>query len=214
MLSVSPHTIRAWERRYQVLTPRRNAARQRRYSPEDIATLLRVKRSVTRYGVSLKVAVKAAQGELAVPAADALVDLKPGSSAAAVRQPAGELFWRSVVDLIPQAIVVLDRAGRVMEANAAAARVLAFPLERMVGRRLVDFVEPAARKRAGEFLQAAFSQSQAFEVRLRQPREDYRCWFVCRPFMHDRHVRVAVFAGPAQTPVEPSLATRADPEGR
>lgn len=214
MLSVSPHTIRAWERRYQVLTPRRNAARQRRYSAEDIATLLQVKRSVARYGVSLKVAVKAVQGELAVPAMDALVDPRPASSGAAVRQPGGELFWRSVVDLIPQAIVVLDRSGRVMEANAAAARVLAFPLERMVGRRLVDFLEPAVRKRAGECLQAAFSQSQAFEVRLRQPREAHRCWFVCRPFMHDRHVWVAVFAGPAQTLVEPSLATIDDPERR
>ena len=214
MLSVSPHTIRAWERRYQVLTPRRNAARQRRYSAEDIATLLQVKSSVTRYGVSLKVAVKAVQGELAVPAVDAQVDAKAGSSAAAVRQPAGELFWRSVVDLIPQAIVVLDRAGRVIEANAAAARVLAFPLERMVGRRLVDFVEPASRKRAAEILQAAFGHSQAFEVRLRQPRENYRCWFVCRPFMHERNVWVAVFAAPAQTPAEPSLATPDEPQGR
>src|SRR5215813_1577747 len=103
MLSVSPHTIRAWERRYQVLTPRRSPARQRRYSAADIATLLQVKRSVTRYGVSLKVAVKAAQGELTVPALDALIDMESGSSGGALGQAGSEHLWRSVVDLIPQA---------------------------------------------------------------------------------------------------------------
>jgi len=208
MLSVSPHTIRAWERRYQVLTPRRSPARQRRYSAADIATLLQVKRSVTRYGVSLKVAVKAVQGELAVPATDALIERESSKPGDALRQAGGELFWRSVVDLIPQAIFVLDRTGRVVEANAAAARVLAFPLERMAGRRLVDFVEPPARKRVRDLLQAAFGQSQGFEAHLRQPRQDHRCWFVCRPFLHDGEVWVAVFAGRVQPPpVKPRLAT-------
>jgi len=207
MLSVSPHTIRAWERRYQVLTPRRSASRQRRYSPEDIAILLQVKRSVTRYGVSLKVAVKAVQGELTVPALDGPIERESSSSEVALGQAGGELVWRSVVDLIPQAIFVLDRTGRVVEANAAAAQVLAFPLERMVGRRLVDFVEPGARKRVRDLLQAAFGQPQGFEACLRQPRQDHRCWFVCRPFLHDRQVWVAVFAGHVQlTPVEPTLA--------
>jgi len=208
ILSVSPHTIRAWERRYQVLTPRRSAARQRRYSAEDIATLLQVKRSVIRYGVSLKVAVKAVQGELGVPAVDAQIDTKSDSSGGALGQAGGEHLWRSVVDLIPQAIVVLDRTGRIVEANAAAARVLAFPLERMANRRLADFVEPAARKHVHEVLRAAFGQYQEFEACLRQPRHDHRCWFVSRPFLHDRRVWVAVFAGRVQPPpAEPSLAT-------
>jgi len=170
--------------------------------------LLQVKRSVTRYGVSLKVAVKAVQGELAVPATDALIERESSSSEVALGQAGGELVWRSVVDLIPQAIVVLDRSGRIVEGNAAAARVLAFPLERMVNRRLVDFVEPAARKRVHEILRAAFGQYQEFEACLRQPRHDHRCWFVSRPFLHDRRVWVAVFAGRVQPPpAEPRLAT-------
>ena len=39
MLGISPHTIRAWERRHLMVTPTRTASGQRRYSSDDVDLL-------------------------------------------------------------------------------------------------------------------------------------------------------------------------------
>src|SRR5438067_105835 len=44
LIGVSPHTIRAWERRYRVVTPRRTPSRQRRYSADEVEALRRLRR--------------------------------------------------------------------------------------------------------------------------------------------------------------------------
>lgn len=205
MLGMSPHTIRAWERRYQVLTPRRNAAQQRRYTASDVDQLLKVKQLVTRYGFSLKVAVDAAQGELPVSAMTEAADRESADRGDSRRQPArDERFWQALFDLIPQAIVILNRTGRIREANAAAAHLFAHPVQRLVGRRLTDFVAAPARKRVGDLLQGAFSQSRVFEAPLRSARDAPNCWFDCRPFMSDCQLWLAVFA----SPVSPARRTR------
>ena len=46
LTGINPATLRAWERRYQLLTPRRSAAGYRLYTDEDIATLARIKRLI------------------------------------------------------------------------------------------------------------------------------------------------------------------------
>src|SRR5215472_8351110 len=71
MVGLSRHTIRAWERRHQ-LHPSRTPSGQRRYTADDVALLLHVKRAVTQHRLSLKVAFGSAQGELSVPALQAV----------------------------------------------------------------------------------------------------------------------------------------------
>lgn len=46
LTGINPATLRAWERRYQLLTPRRSAAGYRLYSDEDISILSRIKRLI------------------------------------------------------------------------------------------------------------------------------------------------------------------------
>jgi DNA-binding transcriptional MerR regulator len=209
ILGMSPHTIRAWERRYQVLMPRRNAAQQRRYTASDVDQLLKVKQLVTRYGFSLKVAVETAQGELSISAMSAAADREPPDRGDSRRQPdRDERFWQSVFDLVPQAIVILNRTGRIREANATAAHLFAHPVQRLVGRRLTDFVAAPARKLVGDFLQGAFSQSRVFEAPLRSARDAPNCWFDCRPFMSDCELWLAVFASPVSPERRPKLSIR------
>jgi methanogenic corrinoid protein MtbC1 len=43
---LSPHTIRAWERRYSALTPQRTLSNRRLYSDEDIAKLVLLRKAV------------------------------------------------------------------------------------------------------------------------------------------------------------------------
>ena len=203
MLGVSTHTIRAWERRYNVLTPGRNAAHQRQYRPNEVAMLLQVKQSVIAHGLSLKVAVKAARGELTVPGLVAVADGESCEQSASNRHEAAvRPPWQSVVDLMPQAILVMDRAGRIAKANAAAARVIGFPIDRIVGRLLVDFVAAEARQDADELTRAAFVAGRAFEVRLRRPRNGSQCWFDCRPFMYGHDIWIAVFADLTPPPAD------------
>src|SRR2546421_7245396 len=108
MVGVSPHTIRAWERRHHVLTPERTASHQRRYTPEDVVLLLQVKRAVSTRGLSLKIAVQAARGTLSATSDD---------DAAIVRMPSSEPSWRSVMDVLPYLIPILGPDGAIVHAN-------------------------------------------------------------------------------------------------
>ncbi len=197
MIGVSPHTIRAWERRHQLLTPQRTPRRQRRYTADDVALLLQVKHAVTAHGLSLKVAVRSAHGDLSVPALDALpaprgpdgLDARPTPDAGAAHAA-----WRSAVDLLPQMIAIIDLGGRVLDGNRAAATVLGLPRDQLVGLPLATLL---ARVSPGTDvsgrLQRAFVQPTGFELRLRTPAGSGPWWFDCRPFTHERELRVAVF---------------------
>ncbi|HYW07061.1 MAG TPA: MerR family transcriptional regulator [Longimicrobium sp.] len=46
LTGINPATLRAWERRYQLLTPLRSPAGYRLYSDADVATLARIKRLI------------------------------------------------------------------------------------------------------------------------------------------------------------------------
>src|SRR5690242_9246983 len=66
LLGVSPHTVRAWERRHGIVRPVRTASGQRRYRAEDVELLRDVKRAVERDGLSLRVAFQTASGSQAI----------------------------------------------------------------------------------------------------------------------------------------------------
>ena len=100
MVGMSAHTIRAWEKRYQILTPQRTESGQRRYTMADVDLLQQVKLAVSSRHLSLKLAVGFAQGRVEEPP-EAPVD---GSDPLLARdlsvEPPG--LWRTVADLLPE----------------------------------------------------------------------------------------------------------------
>ena len=60
---LSPNTIRTWERRYQVVEPRRSPAGGRRYGDQDVERLLLL-RQLTNMGVSISSAARLENSEL------------------------------------------------------------------------------------------------------------------------------------------------------
>src|SRR2546430_17375759 len=56
MAGLSPHTIRAWEQRYQVVSPPRTGSNQRRYATDDLERLIRFKQSVVGLRLSRRLA--------------------------------------------------------------------------------------------------------------------------------------------------------------
>ena len=102
MLGMTAHTIRAWERRFAAVSPMRTHSGQRRYRLEDVETLKRVKDLASSRGLSLRIAVAEALGEL-----PELEGLGPQSSTAgeeATRADGGP--WRVVADLEAQGLLV------------------------------------------------------------------------------------------------------------
>jgi DNA-binding transcriptional MerR regulator len=217
MVGVSPHTIRAWERRHHVLNPQRTASRQRRYTPEDVELLLQVRRRVSAQGLSLKIAVQAAQGLLSVPAEDSFLPpsridgfRRPVGSTALGASPAADVLtppeppWRAVADLLPQPIVVLDGQGAVVEANQAASRLLAEPLERLAGRPFLDWLDGVDTAREAHTWQAPFERSRDRNLRLKTAGGEIEVRCDLLPFTHQGKQRLAVIAAsPARQPVQP-----------
>jgi DNA-binding transcriptional MerR regulator/methylmalonyl-CoA mutase cobalamin-binding subunit len=76
LTGINPATLRAWERRYQLLTPRRSPAGYRLYTDEDIAILARIKRLIDE-GLTIGEAlerVRLSSAPLAAHADGSLVD--------------------------------------------------------------------------------------------------------------------------------------------
>jgi DNA-binding transcriptional MerR regulator len=183
LVGVSPHTIRAWERRHHVLTPERTASRQRRYTTEDVELLLQVKRAVSTRGLSLKIAVQAARGTL---------DSHPEDEGAIVRIPSAEPSWRSVMDVLPYLIAVLGADGAIVDANQGAARALGRPPQWLAGRSLLNFVEPGDRPRAAAAWQPPFSRRFDCRVHLRTAAGSEAYSFDCWPLTQGGEPRLAV----------------------
>jgi DNA-binding transcriptional MerR regulator len=183
MVGVSAHTIRAWERRHHVLTPERTASRQRRYTPKDVELLLQVKRAVSTRGLSLKIAVRAAQGTLNAPSA---------ADPSIVRIPSSEPSWRAVIDVLPYLIAILGTDGAIVDANQGAARALGRPTEWLAGRPLIDFVELPDQPRAAAAWQPPFARRFDCRVRLRTAAGSEAYTFDCWPLAQAGEPRLAV----------------------
>lgn len=129
---VSVELIRAWERRYGVLAPRRTAAGYRVYTERDVALLRRL-RQLTEQGVSIGEAVEL------LPQLWAEVDSAAGRGAG----PVGEVSVQAWQEQVLAAAAALDqeRVSAVLDEVLAALpplkayeEVLA-PLQREVGER-------------------------------------------------------------------------------
>jgi PAS domain S-box-containing protein len=188
MIGFSPHTIRAWERRHQILKPYRTPSGQRRYSDDDVELLREVINGVVVRGLTLKVAVRAAHGAVTVPAtADSHC---AGSRAAEAAVPAtadGDVPWRAVADHMPQLIAVLDGEGRVVDANVALASASGCVREQLRGARFVDFADPYDRAKAVTAFRAPFQRRRGWELNLRLPGDGRLFAFDCLPIRFGDH---------------------------
>ena len=179
MVGLTPYTIRAWEKRYGALKPRRTSADHRRYTMEDVELLRRVKQGVSLKGLSLKLAVMRAQGEILEP------EIEGVKSASVPRvmddQPDEQAPWRAMADLSPLLMTVLTTEGRIVDANIAFARAAGVVRGSLRGARLVDFVDPHDRAKAVKAYRPPLQQRRGWELNLRTKMVSGMYSFDCWP---------------------------------
>jgi PAS domain-containing protein len=180
MTGLSPHTIRAWERRHDALQPTRSKTGQRKYTEDDVEFLIRVKRLTRARGLSLKVAVLEARG--LVPVAEALA---PSAEPLVTSSDGTEGPWRSVADLMPYLILLLDSKGRIVDASIPVARAVGRLRRELQGVRFVDLVEPYDRAKAARVYKAPLQQRRGWEINLKtrslRGLFSFDCWPIRQP---------------------------------
>lgn len=173
MTGLSTHTLRVWERRYDALKPARTAARQRRYSREDVEFLLRVKQLSRAGGRSIKLALEEARGDLPLD----LPGTPPPDLPAAIQ---AATMWRSVADLSPNLIAVLDGRGRIVDCNVAVVRITGQFRGQVQGTRFVDLIDPHDRAKAAQVYRRPLREHPAWELNVRTPRAQGLFSFDCQ----------------------------------
>lgn len=129
LTGINAATLRAWERRYGLLSPRRSAAGYRLYTDEDVATLARVKRLMDE-GLAIGEAVERVRRHSAPLPAGADEDRLAAARAE-----------------ILEGLLALDRP----RAQAAWERVAGLPAPRQVDEALMPVLrEVGCRWEAGE----------------------------------------------------------------
>ena len=160
LIGVSAHMLRAWERRYDLPPPARTESGQRRYTPAQIEHLRQVRHLVVTHGLAVPAAVDLA-GERAAP---------PSPGAEVAGEPLSSVphdLWAEVLDLVPELVLVLDRAGRIVSANVALAKLLRTTRERLPGLQFSDLVEPHDRAKAVALYRGPAVPHRDWEVNLR-----------------------------------------------
>jgi DNA-binding transcriptional MerR regulator len=204
MSGLSAHTIRAWERRYQVVSPHRTRTNQRRYATDDLERLVRFKQSVV--GLRLSRRLAALQQERG-PLSDALL-----SSARA--QPAEDCAyepddWRSAADLRPELIFVLDASGSVVDANIAVARATDLVRGRLKGLHFADVVDPQDRAKAEKIYRTPAAGRRDWALNLRGKKLVGLYIFDCRQVTRETGCLVVAVGRDARA--EPRLSPLAEP---
>jgi len=173
MVGISAHTIRAWERRYGVLSPERTGGNQRRYTVEDVEHLVHVKRAVSARGLSLKLAVMEQGGELP----SSVEREYPPAPALDQDRPQGP--WRNVADLFPELLLIINLDGTVVDANITVARALGVVREKLSGVRLVDLVEAYDQAKAVKLYRKP-ARRRGWELNMKAPHlkglYSFDCW--------------------------------------
>jgi DNA-binding transcriptional MerR regulator len=182
MTGVSEGLIRAWERRYGVLKPRRTASGYRAYTQADIEVLKRLKK-LTEEGVSIAEAVRLLP-KIKKEAKEHLEAQESPRKAGSVEQQAR---WRQEVLVAAERLdqqtieAVLDEAMSSLPPVAFFEDVLV-PLQREVGERWHDgqltiaeehLVTQAARQRVLTLLHQAPKRAKAHVICACFPSEDH-----------------------------------------
>jgi PAS domain-containing protein len=162
MVGMSPHTIRAWERRYRVVSPGRTQSNQRRYTSEDLETLIRVKQAVTARPLSLRLA--------AVEQADGIVPEALVSQPEVDEPPPSDYepdLWRLAADVLPNLMLLLDTRGRIVDTNIAVVRATGILRSRLRGFRFAEMVDPHDRARAVKVYRSPGPERRGWALNLK-----------------------------------------------
>lgn len=160
MLAMTPATIRACERRYQAIDPRRTAGGQRRYSVDDIAELHRIKALVAS-GRSVRLAALEQQGLNAEP-----LPVVAPTLTAAPAAVSGEA-WKAVADVLPLLVLFLTPSGRVADANAAVIEAFHTSREALLGTSFATLVHAYDRSKAVKLYTTPLTRRRGWELNLR-----------------------------------------------
>ena len=179
MIGVTPHTIRAWERRHGVVTDdHRPPGRIRRYSLDDVELLRRIRSGRVVQGLSLKLAVLWATGML--PPSQPSHPDSPGEPPPRSVDPDGGP-WRNVVDALPHLCFIVDGHGRLVDANVNAVKLAGSTREWLRGRPFSDLVEPYERARAAAVCLPPHPSRFRWEANLRKDGASRTYGFDCWP---------------------------------
>jgi PAS domain-containing protein len=168
MLGVSPHTIRAWERRHGIVHPVRTPTKQRRYRAEDVDLLRELKQTMEQSGLSLRLAYMTVTG--AITPAERSAGRAGGSAAARAAGSTDGSLWQMVSDVLPELILVLDRDGRIVESNVAVARTFGGVRQRYSGLDFSELIEPFDRQKAEMLYRPQLRATAAWELNVATPR--------------------------------------------
>lgn len=208
MSGVSEGLIRAWERRYGVLKPKRTPSGYRAYTESDIAVLKRLKQ-LTEEGVSIAEAVKL------LPSIKRDVREQSERGLPRPAAPGQAQKWRNEIliaaDRLDQQAIeaVLDEAMASLPPLSFWDEVLA-PLQREVGERWHSgamtvaeehLVTQAARQRIVSLLHQAPRRSKRHAVCACFPKEDHELGLMGAA-LRFRHAGWRVTFLGARTPVE------------
>lgn len=190
MVGLSAHTIRIWERRYGLVSPRRSGAGHRRYGMDEVQMLQRMKQAADTRGITLKMAALEVLGEL--PA-------QSSPSGGGGRDHGGDVLtddspWRAVADFLPQPILLLYASGRIADANMAFARAGGFIREKLRGTRFSELVDPYDRAKAAAIWREPRRARRGWELNLRTPMGSGLYSFDCWPLLSKGH-QVLVLIG-------------------
>ncbi|MBV8296201.1 MAG: PAS domain S-box protein, partial [Acidimicrobiia bacterium] len=149
---IAAGTLRAWERRFGLLSPVRSGGGQRRYQEADVERVLVVRRLI---GEGLTLA--------------AAVDRVHGAGGSALPSEAESLLLAQIVQNLDQGILVA-RDARLRYANSRAAEMLRCSLDDLLARSLLDFIPEAERHGARERLSQLRlgAVPEPFDQRLRR----------------------------------------------
>jgi DNA-binding transcriptional MerR regulator len=170
MVGVSAHTLRAWERRYSVITPVRTLKNQRRYSADDVRFLTQLTATCQDGVRSVKAAAMTVRGMLPETADLAATDMTDGKS-----------MWRDVLDRSRDLMLILDVRGRIVDANRALAEAVGRTREGLQGRRLSTLVVNDDRPTLGRGAAPPFKPIDDLALRLKTPTTHRHVAFDGRP---------------------------------
>ncbi len=181
ILGISAPTLRAWERRYGILKPRRTRTNQRRYTVSDLQVLARVREATSRHGVQLRRAIHDERGRFASGSGpQSAVALEDG------------MVWRFVVDLFDQPILLVDMTGRVLDVNQACATKLGVDRRHLTGRRLSTYLRGRDRSRLESIIRPPLQQRRDVVLTLSTLGGTHELCFDCWPIGQNETVMLAL----------------------
>ena len=186
IVGVQPHTLRAWERRYGIVRPRRSPRNQRRYTVEDVELLIRLKAGIGGGTGSIRQAAEMPSARQRSPRGEVGEHDDDGGEGS---------VWRSALDLVPIVVLLLDGRGRIVDANGTAARAMGLTRHELRGRHLRDLVVPDDRARAGAVCRAPMAQRSDYPLAIMAADGPLSLRFDCRPLPPTSDRRLMVLVG-------------------